>query len=95
VKDTKDFGVFISLEENIDALIRMEDLYPLKAEELEKGQEIKGVISFIDANSDRIRVSVKKLERQEEREAMDQFNNENEKDDSMTLGDAFGDILKK
>ena len=95
VKDTKDFGVFISLEENIDALIRMEDLYPLKAEELEKGQEIKGVISFIDANNDRIRVSVKKLERQEEREAMDQFNNENEKDDSMTLGDAFGDILKK
>jgi small subunit ribosomal protein S1 len=95
VKDTKDFGVFISLEENIDALIRLEDLHPLKAEELEKGQEITGVISFIDADSDRIRVSVKKLERQEEREAMDQFNNENEKDDSMTLGDAFGDILKK
>jgi small subunit ribosomal protein S1 len=93
VKDTKDFGVFISLEENIDALIRLEDLHPLKAEELEKGQEITGVISFIDAASDRIRVSVKKLERQEEREAMDQLNLD--QDDSMTLGDAFGDILKK
>jgi len=94
VKDKKDFGVFISLEENVDALIRTEDLYPLKFDEIEKGQEIKGVISFIDGNADRIRVSVKKLERQEEREAMDQFNNENDKDDSMTLGDAFADFKK-
>jgi len=51
------------------------------------------VISFIDPNSDRIRVSVKRLERQEEREAMEQLNLD--QDDSMTLGDAFGDILKK
>jgi len=95
VKDKKDFGVFISLEENVDALIRLDDLHPLKFDEIEKGQEIKGVISFIDGNNDRIRVSVKRLERQEEREAMDQFNNDSEKDDGMTLGDAFGDILKK
>lgn len=92
VKDIKDFGVFISLEDNIDALIRHEDLHPLKAEELEKGQEIKGIVSFIDGNTDRIRVSVKRLERQEEREAMEQLNQD--QDDSMTLGDAFGDMLK-
>jgi len=93
VKDKKDFGVFISLEDNIDALIRTEDLHPLKLDEIEKGQEITGVISFIDANTDRIRVSIKRLERQEEREAMDQLNLE--QDDSMTLGDAFGDKFKK
>ena len=93
VKDKKDFGVFISLEDNIDALIRTEDLHPLKFDEIEKGQEIKGVISFIDANNDRIRVSVKRLERQEEREAMDQLNQD--QDDSMTLGDAFGDKFKR
>jgi len=93
VKDKKDFGVFISLEDNVDALIRTEDLHPLKFDEIEKGQEIKGVISFIDGNTDRIRVSVKKLERQEEREAMDQLNLD--QDDSMTLGDAFGDTFKK
>jgi len=92
VKDKKDFGVFISLEENIDALIRTEDLYPLKVDEIEKGQEITGVISFIDGNTDRIRVSVKRLERQEEREAMEQFNGE---DEGMTLGDAFGDKFKR
>jgi len=93
VKDKKDFGVFISLDDNVDALIRTEDLHPLKFDEIEKGQEIKGVISFIDANSDRIRVSVKRLERQEEREALEKLNLD--QDDSMTLGDAFGDILKK
>ncbi|MCF6244140.1 MAG: 30S ribosomal protein S1 [Sulfurovum sp.] len=93
VKDKKDFGVFISLEDNVDALIRLDDLHPLKFDEIEKGQEIKGVISFVDTNNDRIRVSVKRLERQEEREAMDQLNLE--QDDSMTLGDAFGDMLKK
>lgn len=93
VKDKKDFGVFISLEANIDALIRTEDLHPLKFDEIEKGQEITGVISFIDGNSDRIRVSVKKLERQEEREAMEQLNLD--QDDSMTLGDAFGDKFKR
>jgi len=93
VKDKKDFGVFIALEDNVDALIRTEDLHPLKFDEIEKGQEIKGVISFIDENNDRIRVSVKKLERQEEREAMEQLNLN--QDDSMTLGDAFGDKFKK
>jgi len=93
VKDKKDFGVFIALESNVDALIRTEDLHPLKPDEIEKGQEIKGVISFIDSNNDRIRVSVKRLERQEERDAMKQLNLD--QDDSMTLGDALADQLKK
>jgi small subunit ribosomal protein S1 len=93
VKDKKDFGVFISLDDNVDALIRTEDLHPLKFDEIEKGQEIKGVISFIDANSDRIRVSVRRLERQEEREALENLNLN--QDDSMTLGDTIGDMLKK
>ncbi len=87
VKDQKEFGVFISLAENVDALIRTEDLYPLKPDEIEKGQEIRAVISFIDQNNDRIRVSVKALERQEEREALNKLNMD--QDDSMTLGDAL------
>jgi small subunit ribosomal protein S1 len=93
VKDKKDFGVFISLLAGVDALIRTEDLAPLKFDEIEKGQEIKGVITLIDNKNDRIRVSVKRLERQEEREALEKLNQE--QDDSMTLGDAFGDLLKK
>ena len=89
VKDKKDFGVFIALDNNVDALIRTEDLHPLKFDEIEKGQEIKGVISFIDSQSGRIRVSVKRLERQEERQALDSLNSD--QDDSMTLGDLIKD----
>ena len=92
VKDKKDFGVFIALDNSVDALIRTEDLYPLKFDEIEKGQEIKGVISFIDSQSGRIRVSVKRLERQEERQALDSLNSE--QDDSMTLGDLIKDKLQ-
>jgi len=93
VKDKKDFGVFISLEPGVDALIRLDDLDPLKEDEIEKGQTIRAVISFIDAKNDRIRVSVRRLERQEEREALDKVNAE--QDNSMTLGDVFSDFKNK
>ena len=93
VKDKKEFGVFISLEAGVDALIRLDDLAPIKEEEIEKGQTIRAVISFIDAKNDRIRVSVRRLERQEEREALEKVNAE--QDDSMTLGDVFNGFNKK
>ncbi|NEW59828.1 30S ribosomal protein S1 [Sulfurovum sp. bin170] len=93
VKDKKDFGIFVSIEPGVDALLRLDDLGPLKEDEIEKGQAIRAVISFLDAKNDRIRISVRRLERQEEREALDQLNAE--QDDSMTLGDVFKDQLKK
>ncbi|HHO42655.1 MAG TPA: 30S ribosomal protein S1 [Epsilonproteobacteria bacterium] len=93
VKDKKDFGVFISINGNIDALIRTEDLAPLKIEEIEKGKEIKAVIVFMDIPNDRIRASVKRLERQQERDAISRINTA--QDDSMTLGDILKDQLKK
>ncbi|SHO81705.1 SSU ribosomal protein S1p [hydrothermal vent metagenome] len=93
VKDKKEFGVFIELGNRVDALIRTEDLYPLKIDEVEKGQEITAIISFLDAKNDRIRVSVKKLEKYEEREAMKKLNLD--QDDSMTLGDALKNRFNK
>ncbi|MDD5405925.1 MAG: 30S ribosomal protein S1 [Sulfurovaceae bacterium] len=93
VKDKKDFGVFISLGDKVDALIRTEDLAPLNIDEIEKGQEIKGVIVLIDQANDKIRVSVKRLERQQEKDAVANVNSK--QDDSMTLGDILKDQLKK
>jgi small subunit ribosomal protein S1 len=93
VKDKKEFGIFIAIENGVDALLRLDDLGPLKEDEIEKGQTIRAVISFLDAKNDRIRVSVKRLERQEEREALDELNAQ--QDDSMTLGDVFKDQLKR
>ncbi len=93
VKDKKDFGVFIALGDKVDALIRTEDLAPLNIEEIEKGQEIQGVIVLIDQVNDKIRVSVKRLERQQEKDAVAKVNSK--QDDSMTLGDILKDQLRK
>lgn len=90
IRDIKDFGVFVSIENGVDALIRNEDLFPLKVEELEAGQEIEAVIAVIDTARDRIRLSVKKLERIKEQAQMDEFND----DSSNSLGDLIKDQLK-
>lgn len=86
VVDIKDFGVFINTDE-MDALIRNEDLYPVKKEEIKVGDEIQGVISHIDKANNRVRVSVKKLEKQKQKDEIKAFNS----NDKMTLGDILKD----
>jgi len=92
VRDIKDFGVFLSLEGGVDALIRTEDLAPLTPEEITKDQEIEAVIVAIDTQRDRIRLSVRKLERLQESEALREVNAQ--EDSSNTLGDLIKDQLK-
>jgi small subunit ribosomal protein S1 len=48
---------------------------------------------LLDQANDKIRVSVKRLERQQEKDAVAKVNSK--QDDSMTLGDVFKDQLKK
>ncbi|MGZ8546957.1 MAG: S1 RNA-binding domain-containing protein, partial [Sulfuricurvum sp.] len=90
VRDVKDFGVFVSLEGGVDALIRNEDLSPMIPEELEIGQTIEAVILVIDAKRDRIRLSVRKLERIKDQEMLNEIND----DESNSLGDLIKDQLR-
>ncbi len=90
VRDIKDFGVFVSLEGGVDALIRNEDLSPMTPEELEIGQTIEAVIMVIDPKRDRIRLSVRKLERIKDQEMLNEIND----DESNSLGDLIKDQLK-
>ncbi|MFA7501010.1 MAG: 30S ribosomal protein S1, partial [Sulfurimonas sp.] len=83
VRDIKDFGVFVSLEDGVDALIRDEDLSPLEKSELEIGQEIEAAIAAIDTRRDRIRLSVKKLDYIKNQAMLDEIND----DESHSLGD--------
>lgn len=92
IRDIKDFGVFVSLEDDMDALIRNEDLEPLVAEELNVGDEIEAVIVVIDVKRDRIRLSVKKLERLKDQVALDEVNAQD--DGGNLLGDLIKDQLK-
>ncbi|WDL72688.1 30S ribosomal protein S1 [Helicobacter winghamensis] len=91
VRDVKDFGVFIKIDDEMDALIRNEDLPPLKKEEIKIGDKINGVISLIDAQNNRIRVSVRRLERQKEKANLKSFNDN--ASNKMTLGDIIKDQI--
>ncbi|NPA03820.1 MAG: 30S ribosomal protein S1 [Epsilonproteobacteria bacterium] len=91
VRDIKDFGVFISLADNVDALIRNDQLFPLKKDDLKVGDEIEGVISHIDPKKNKIRVSVRQLQKMKEREALKKINT----DETTTLGEIIKDQLKK
>jgi small subunit ribosomal protein S1 len=90
IKDIKDFGIFIKLENSLDGLIRKEDFGPLNPEEINIGDEIEAVITNIDTKRNRIRLSVKRLEIQKEREALEAVNDNS----SMTLGDILKDQIK-
>ena len=90
VKDKKDFGIFIKLDDNLDGLIRNEDFGPLNAEEVNIGDELEAVVINIDTKKNRVRLSVKRLEQQQEREVLKAVND----DSSMTLGDLLKDQMK-
>lgn len=91
VRDIKDFGVFIKIDDTMDALIRNEDLAPLKKEDIKVGDTINGVISLLDAQNNRIRVSVRRLEKQKEKANLKDFNAS--VNDKMTLGDIIKDQI--
>ena len=90
IRDIKDFVVFVSLEDGVDALIRDEDLSPLVKDELEVGQSIEAAIAVIDTKRDRIRLSVKKLDYIKNQAILDEIND----NESHSLGDLIKDKFK-
>ncbi|EAK0817919.1 30S ribosomal protein S1 [Campylobacter lari] len=89
IRDIKDFGVFVELEEGVDALIHKEDLGNIDFSSLKVGNTIEALIVFIDEKKNRIRLSVKSLARMKEREALNEIND----NDKVTLGDIIKDQL--
>jgi small subunit ribosomal protein S1 len=90
IRDIKDFGIFVQLDDGIDALIRDEDLAPLVKEELSVGSDIEAAIASIDTRRDRIRLSIKKLDYLKNQELMDEIND----NESHSLGDLIKDQLQ-
>ncbi len=89
IKDIKDFGIFVVLENGIDGLIRTEDLGTLNANELKAGDEIEAVIVNIDTKKNRVRLSARKVETLKQRETLKSINDES----GMTLGDILRDQI--
>ncbi len=91
IRDKKDFGIFVELEDGVDALIRHEDLGEKKADDLEIGEDVEAAISFIDTDKNRIRLSVRNVARAREKAQLEEYNN----DERSTLGDILKDQLNK
>ncbi|TDJ87641.1 30S ribosomal protein S1 [Campylobacter volucris] len=89
IRDIKDFGLFVELQEGVDALIHKEDLGNIDLSSLKVGDSIEALIVFIDEKKNRIRLSVKSLARMKEREALNEIND----NDKVTLGDIIKDQL--
>ncbi|MCG4149768.1 S1 RNA-binding domain-containing protein, partial [Campylobacter coli] len=75
IRDIKDFGVFVELSKNVDALIHKEDISTSMLENLKIGDDIEAAIVFIGEKKNRIRLSVKNLVRIKEREVLNEINN--------------------
>ncbi len=92
IKDIKDFGVFVKLEDNLDGLIRKEDLLKVEEgeEEVKVGDDIEAVVVNIDKQRNRVRLSVRRLASQKDRDILKSVNDTS----AMTLGDALVGKLK-
>ena len=93
IVDIKDFGVFVRLDESVDGLIRAEDLGNKKLEELTLGEKIESVILSVDKEKNRMRLSIRKLARKQEREILDKINHEEKGNDAFK--DAFNALKNK
>ncbi|WP_103595801.1 30S ribosomal protein S1 [Campylobacter concisus] len=91
IRDIKEFGVFVELGDNVDALIRKEDLGSVDTSTLKIGDEIEAAIAFIDEKKNRIRLSIRRLAKQKEREVLNEIN---DNDDKVTLGDIIKEQLR-
>jgi small subunit ribosomal protein S1 len=103
IRDIKEFGAFITIGKNVDALIRTEDMFPKNREEFEEklrsGDKanrekvtVEGMIIALDPKRDRLRLSIKRLEKAKEQELLREINAEN--DQSNTLGELLKEQFK-
>jgi small subunit ribosomal protein S1 len=93
IRDVKEFGAFVTIGENVDALIRTEDMLPQNKEEFKKGLEVEGMIVTLDTKRDRVRLSIRRLEKAKEQQLLKEINAEND-DQSNTLGDLLKEQLR-
>lgn len=86
ITDIKDFGVFIEVD-GVEVLIKNEDIPKEQIGSLKKGNSIKCAVYAVDERNNKIRASIKRLERAQNKENLKAFNQTNKESQTMTLGD--------
>jgi small subunit ribosomal protein S1 len=98
IKSVTDFGVFVQLEEGIDGLVYSSELAPERienpAEHFSAGQEVTALVTKVDANEQKISLSIRAVNDKAERAALKELAEQQSASQTTTLGDLLAEKLK-
>ncbi len=98
VKNVTDFGVFVQLEEGIDGLVYSSELAAERietpSEHFKEGQEITALVVKVDANEQKISLSIRAVNDKAERAALKEIAEQQSSSQTTTLGDLLAEKLR-
>ncbi len=98
VTKTADFGVFVKVEDDIEGLIHISELFTKRVENVEDvvkvGEILKAEIISIDQDSRKIGLSSKLVQLREQKANVDDYVKKATATSKTTMGDVFGDALR-
>jgi small subunit ribosomal protein S1 len=98
VKSVTDFGVFVQLEDGIDGLVYSSELAADRiedpAEHFKEGQEVTALVVKVDANEQKISLSIRAVNDKAERAALKEIAKQQSSSQTTTLGDLLAEKLR-
>ncbi len=98
VSGVTDFGVFVRVQGDIEGLINKMNLCDPKREDVEKalseykeGNKVRAVITEINPAKQKLGLSIRELEKQEQRQELQKYIHSEEASSTVTLGDLIKD----
>lgn len=98
VTSVTDFGVFVRLEDGIDGLVYSSELAQERienpSEHFSEGQEVTALVTKVDANEQKISLSIRAVNDKAERAALKELAEQQSATQTTTLGDLLAEKLK-
>ncbi|MGB0622069.1 MAG: 30S ribosomal protein S1 [Myxococcota bacterium] len=98
VTSVTDFGVFVRLEDGIDGLVYSSELAPERietpSEHFSEGQEVTALVVKVDAQEQKISLSIRAVNDKAERAALKELAEQQSATQTTTLGDLLAEKLK-
>jgi small subunit ribosomal protein S1 len=97
ISSVTDFGVFVRLEDGIDGLVYSSELAPERienpSEHFKEGQEVTAIVTKVDANEQKISLSIRAVDDKAERAALKELAAQQSASQTTTLGDLLAEKL--
>ncbi|MBW2422934.1 MAG: 30S ribosomal protein S1 [Deltaproteobacteria bacterium] len=98
VTSVTDFGVFVRLEDGIDGLVYSSELGPERienpSEHFQEGQDVTAIVTKVDANEQKISLSIRAVTDKAERAALKELAEQQATSQTTTLGDLLAEKLQ-